>query len=791
MYQNYLKIALRNFFRNKVFSAINVLGLAFGMTASLLIFLWISDEWSIGRNYKNVSQIYRVMEREFTDGKVVADDDTPGVLADELKRQFPEVMYAAGFSWQEGHLLSLNDKSERFNGCFAGADWFQIYSVPLLAGTPKTALNAPQSLSISRKVAEHYFGTPAAALGKSLQFDNSQNYRITAVFEDLPATSADQYDFLLSWDVFFQREPWLKFWTNAGPQTRLMLREDANRSVVDAKLKWFLKGRNTDFSKTFHINLFLQPETEAYLYSNYKDGYLHGGRIDHVRLLAVVAGFLLLIAVINFMNLSTARAGRRAREVGVRKVVGAGRPSLVGQFMSEAILLTCLSMLLAIVMIVLLLPLFNNLTDKTLSLPIGEPYFWGILLGMLFFTGILSGSYPALFLSSLNPLKTLKGLLPVSQINSGAHLFRRALVVFQFVMSMLLIVGTVVVYQQLEFIRSKDLGYNRENLIIIASDGELPQNYDTFKAELLKTTGVQAVTHMYANPLGNGSTTEGITWPGKDPQAAISFNNTAAGYDFAETMKIKFVDGRDFSPEFASDSTNYLINEAAAKRIGYKNPVGQPLTMWDKPGKIVGLMQDFHFNSLHEQIRPLIIRFSPGHYGNILIRTQPGQTAGALASVERLYKKINPKFPFKYSFVDSDYERTYRSEDIVGRLATIFSGLAIFIACLGLFGLAAFTAEQRTKEIGVRKVLGASVAGIVALLSGDFLKLVCTAILIATPVSWFVMNKWLTSYAYKIEISWWVFVLAGLLSIGIALLTISFQSIKAALMNPVKSLKNE
>ncbi|CAG5069656.1 hypothetical protein DYBT9623_02392 [Dyadobacter sp. CECT 9623] len=791
MIRNYFKIALRNFLRNKAFSAINVLGLAFGMAASLLILLWISDEWSIGRGYANASRIYRVMEREFTDGKVVADDDTPGILADELKRQFPEVLYAAGLSWQEGHLLSLNEKSERFNGCFAGSDWFHIYSVPLLAGTPKTALSAPGSLSISRKVAEHYFGTPAAALGKSIQFDNSKNYQVTAVFENLPASSSDQYDFLLSWDQFIAREPWLKEWTNAGPKTRLMLREESDRSVVDAGLKWFLKGRNTDFGKTFHINLFLQPETEAYLYSNFKDGYLHGGRIDHVRLLAIVAGFLLLIAVINFMNLATARAGRRAREVGVRKVVGAGRPSLIGQFMGEAMLLTCLAMLLAILTIILVLPSFNQLTDKALVLPFEQPYFWVILVGMLLFTGILAGSYPALFLSALNPLKTLKGMLAVPRSNSGAHLFRRGLVVFQFVMSMLLIVGTTIVYQQLEFIRNKNLGYNRENLIILTSDGELPKNYQTFKQELLKTTGIQSVTNMFTNPVGNGNTTEGIKWPGKDPQAAISFNNTAAGYDFAETMKVKLIDGRDFSPEFASDSSNYLINEAAAKRIGYKNPVGQPLTMWDRPGKIVGLLQDFHFNSLHEPIRPLIIRLAPGPYGNILIRTEPGQTTQALASVERLYKKINPNFPFKYSFVDSDYEYVYKSENIVGMLSTIFSGLAIFIACLGLFGLAAFTAEQRIKEIGVRKVLGASVASIVALLSGDFLKLVCAAILIATPVSWFVMNEWLTTYAYKIEIGWWVFALAGVLSLGIALFTISFQSIKAALADPVKSLKSE
>ena len=791
MLKNHFKIAFRNLVRNKAFTAINILGLALGMASSLFIFLWTKDETSIGKNYENASRIYRIMEREFTDGKVVADDDTPGILADELKKEFPEVMYAAGFSWQEARLLRVGNKSERQNGCYAGADWFKVYSIPILAGKAETALKAPNSLAISRKLAVTYFGNVASALGKSIHFDNSNDYQITAVFENLPANAMDQYDFLLSWDIFLSRQPWARDWTNAGPKTRLMLRPDASPEQFDAKLKWFLKGRNTDFGKTFYINLFLQAEADAYLYSSFKDGYNDGGRIDHVKLLAIVAGFLLLIAIINFMNLSTARSRKRAREVGIRKVVGAGQRSLIRQFMSEAMLLAFIAMLLAVVTVLVLMPLFNQLTDKQLTLPLNQPYFWAVLAGLLILTGGLSGSYPALFLASLNPLKILKGVVSSSRLNSGAHLFRRGLVVFQFVMSMLLIVGTVVVYQQLQYIQKKNLGYDRENLINIQSDGDLPKNYEVFKQELLKMTGIQSVTHMYANPLGNGSTTEGVGWTGKDPQAAISFNNTAAGYDFARTMKMKLIDGRDFSPEFASDSTNYLINEAAAKRIGYKNPVGQPLTFWDRPGKIIGLIKDFHFNSLHEPIRPLIIRMADGHYGNILIRTQPGQTRQALASIEALYKKFNDKFPFKYTFVDSEYQNIYRSENVVGTLSTIFAGLAIFIACLGLFGLAAFTAEQRVKEIGVRKVLGASVAGIVALLSGDFLKLVVTAILIASPIAWFVMNEWLTGYAYKIEISWWIFALAGLLSLGIALLTISFQSIHAALMDPVKALKSE
>ncbi len=790
MIRNYFKIARRNLVRNKAFSAINIVGLALGMASSLLILLWIQDELSVGAHYENGPHLYRVMEREFTAGKVVADEDTPGILADELKKQFPEVVHAAGFTWSEGHVLAVGDKVIRQDGRYAGADWFRMYGIPLLAGTPATALNSPNSLAISRKLAETYFGSPQTALGKSIRFDTSTDYQVTAVFENLPANTPEKYEFLLNWSDLLKRNEWLKVWTNAGPKTRLQLRPDADVAQFEAKLNGFLKGRNTDFGPTFYISLFLQAETDAYLYSNFKNGYLDGGRIEYVRLLAIVALFLLLIAGINFMNLATARSAKRAREVGVRKVVGAERASLIGQFMGEALLLTTLALVLAIGLVTILLPVFNQLTDKQLALPLNRPEGWAILLGLLVVTGGLAGSYPALFLSSLNPVRILKGTL---RFGASAQLFRRGLVVFQFVLSMLMIVGTVVIYRQLQFIQTKNLGYDRENLINIPGEGELVKKYPTFKQELLRMPGIQAVTHTSLNPLGNGSTTEGVNWPGKDPNNTISFNQCSIGYDFAKVLKIKFLEGRDFSPRFGTDSTNYLINQAAAKRIGYQNPVGKPLTFWNQPGTIVGLIEDFHFNSLHAPITPLIIRLveTSNYSPNILVRTQPGQTEQALASIESLCRTLNPEFPFAYSFVDSEYQKLYKSETIVGTLATVFAGLAIFIACLGLFGLAAFTAEQRTKEIGVRKVLGASVTSIVSLLSTDFLKLVLLAILIASPIAWYAMNQWLQNFEYNIPLEWWMFALAGGLAVGIALLTVSFQSVKAALMNPVKSLRNE
>ncbi|WP_222930347.1 ABC transporter permease [Larkinella punicea] len=788
MIRNYVKISLRNLIRNQAFSAINIAGLALGMASSLLIFLWIQDELRIGTHYPNAAHLYRVMEHEITDGQIVTDDNTPGILADELKKQFPEVVYAAGFSGGEDHVLSVGDKVARQSGCFVGTDWLTMYSIPLVAGSVKTALNSPTSLVISKKLAEIYFGNAQAALGKSIRFDNRNDYQVTAVFENQPAHSPDQYDFLLNWEGYLKREPWLNKWDNYGPGTRLQLRADADPNRLNAKLKTFLKGRNKDIGPNFNIEMFLQPETEAFLYSNFKNGHRDGGRIDYVRLFIIVAVFVLFIACINFMNLATARSVKRAREVGVRKVVGAERSSLIGQFMGEAMLLTTLSLGLAVGLVMLVLPVFNQLTEKHLALPVDQPVFWAALVGLLIGTGGVAGSYPALFLSSLNPVRVLKGAL---RFGASAQLFRRGLVVFQFVLSMLLISGTVVIYQQLRYIQTKNLGYDRENLISIPSEGEIAQKFMLFKAELLQSPGIQAVSSMQTNPLYNGNTTESVSWTGKDPSAVISFNNTAVGYDFAKTLNVKFIRGRDFSPDFRTDSTNYLINEAAARRMGYKDPVGQPLTFWNKPGKIVGLIENFHFNSLHDPIKPLIIRLANRPFGNILIRTQPGQTKQALASIEALYQKLNPKFPFTYSFVDTEYEKLYRSETVVGTLSTLFAVLAIFIACLGLFGLAAFMAEQRTKEIGVRKVLGASVSSIVTLLSQDFLKLVLIAIVIASPLAWYAMNRWLQGFAYKIDIDWWVFALTGLLSVGIALLTVSFQSIKAALMNPVKSLRSE
>ena len=792
MLTNYVKIAWRNMVRNKAFSAINILGLALGMACSLLIFLWIQDELGVDNYHANGPQLYNVMQRQLYDGKIETGRFTPGVLADELKKQFPEIMYASGYNgWEAQLTFTVGDKINKETGHWAGADWFRMFSVPLLTGTPETALSSPTGMAISRKVADSYFGSPIAALGKSIRVDNKDDYQVTGVFENLPENSSDKYDFLMNWQDCIKRNPWMKEWGNNGPHTRVMLRPDANVANLDAKLKPFLRKYNKDIGKSFDAQLFLQAYPDAYLYSNFKNGQQDGGRIAYVRLFAVVAVFLLLIACINFMNLATARSVKRAREVGVRKVVGAMRSLLAGQFMGEALLFTVLALVIAVTLVFLLLPAFNTLTGKYIGLQFKQASFWLLLIGTTLVTGLFAGSYPALFLSSLEPVKVLKGSL---KFGSGAKLFRQGLVVFQFVLSMLLIVGTIVVYRQVNFIQTENLGYDRENLLYLPVEGELatPTKYRTFKDELLRMPGIQSVTSMQEAPTNIGNSTGGVTWTGKDPNVNIEFSQTSVGYDLMKTLKAKLVAGRDFSPDFSTDTSNYIINEAAAARIGYKSPVGQPITMWGKPGRIIGVVENFHFQSMHTPIAPLIIRLSTTPtFQNFMVRTKPGQTEQAIASLETLWKQQNPKFPFAYHFTDDEYQKLYKSESVVGSLANYFAFLAIFISCLGLFGLSAFMAEQRTKEIGVRKVLGASVPNIISLLSADFLKLVLIAIVIASPLAWYAMNQWLQGFAYKLDITWWIFALAGLLAIGIALLTVSFQSVKAALMNPVKSLRSE
>ncbi|GAB3916369.1 ABC transporter permease [Larkinella terrae] len=795
MLRNYFKIAFRNLVKNKTFSAVNMLGLALGLACSLMIMLWVQDERSVDGFHANKDQLYRIYMREYFSGKVQGVIWTPGPLAEELTKSIPEIQYATPYEWVSDQTFSVGTKVHKQATNSVGPDFFKMFSYKLLEGTAEAALKDRNGLAISRRMAELFFGSPEAAIGKPIRFDNRTDLRVTAVFENVPANSTLKFDCLRNWDAYVaDGNDWAKGWGSTDPLTFFMLRADRNGvpadpAKVEAKIQHLLDKFNRDEGKPFRTELAMQPFHDYYLNSNIKDAHMDGGRIEYVRLFSFVAVFILLIACINFMNLATARSAKRAKEVGVRKVVGAMRAVLIGQFVGEAMLLTICSVFLAVLFVGLLLPSFNTLTGKQIELPIYGFSFWGVLVGLTFLTGLLAGSYPAFFLSSMQPIRVLKGSW---KVDTQSTWFRQGLVVFQFSLSIILIVGMIIIYRQVEYVQTKNLGYDRENLVYFPVEGDLKKNYDVLKTELSQLPTVRQVSHMTASPASNGSGTEGISWAGSDPNDKVRFTPVGVGYDFVKTMNLKLVDGRDFSNAFPTDSTGFLINEAALKVMGFKHPIGQTITWGDKKGTIVGVLKDFHFQSLHTTIRPLIAYLREKRPdGNVLVRIKAGKTTEALAQLEAVCKKLNPDFPFTYQFTDQEYARQYQSEQVVSRLSNYFAFLAIFISCLGLFGLATFTAEQRTKEIGIRKVLGASVVSIVGLLSQKFLKPVAIAIVISSPVAWWAMNQWLQGFVYKTDIEWWIFALAGALAVLIALLTVSFQSIKAALMNPVKSLRSE
>jgi ABC-type antimicrobial peptide transport system permease subunit len=792
MFKNYFKTAWRNIIRGRGFSVINIMGLSLGLSCSLIIMLWVNDEKSVDTFHKNGKYLYQVYERNYFDGKITADYPTQGLLAEELKRRVPEIQYASGFEYAaapgSSNTFEAEEKIAKMTGMFAGVDFFKMFSYPLLQGNVAIALNEPNSIAISKHMAEYFFGNASNAVNKVIRFDNNEDLKITAVFDDVPSNSSQQFDFLRTWADFVKQNDWVHNWGNTDPQTFIQLRPDANAAKVQAKIKDFIYNFQQK-DKSFIAELALQPYSEKYLHSNFKDGYLDGGRIEYVDLFSIIAVFILLIACINFMNLATARSAKRAKEVGIRKVIGAMRSTLIAQFIGEAVMLTFVSIVIAIMLTSLALPAFDQLAGKQLSLPFAQPTFWVTILGLLLITGFVAGSYPALFLSSLKPVRVLKGSLKFSW---SASFFRKALVIFQFAMSVFLVIAMIVVYKQLKYIQTKNLGYDRDNLIYIPVEGDLVKNYELFKQEALSNTAITNVSKMRNSPTAIFHHTGSVSWPGKDPNLTVSFADGVVGYDFVKTMNLQMLAGRDFSKDYGSDSVGFLLNETAVNKIGFKDAVGKTMNWGSHDGKVIGVMKDFHFNSLHETIEPLIMRLDENWtWGTILVRIKAGKTKEAITSLQRICKQLNPKFPFTYQFSDLEYAKLYQSEAVVSKLANIFAFLAIFISCLGLFGLATFTAEQRTKEIGVRKVLGASSSSIVKLLSVNFLKPVILAFLIAFPVAWYVMHKWLQNYAYKIDMNWLMFVFAGLLTISIALITVSYQSIKAAIMNPVKSLRTE
>lgn len=788
MFKNYFKITLRSLWKNKGFSSINIIGLSLGMTCSLLILLWVRDEYSVDAFHANGDRLYNVYARYIINGKISAGYSTPGLLADELKRNIPEIQYASGFEWTVPNTFAAGDKILKEDASHAGSDFFSMFSYPLLAGNPQKALASPLSMAISRKMAIDFFGSPEGAIGKTIRYENQKDFTVSAVFEDLPHNVSSRFDCLMNWNAFMLENDWLKQWGNDGPSTYIMIRPGSNMAHVQKLVTHFMEAYIKS-GPYYREELGLQRFSDKYLNSSFVDGYPNGGRIEYIHLFSLIALFILLIACINFMNLSTARSTKRAREIGVRKVIGAARSLLIRQFIGESVLLACLAALLAFVLISLAIPYFNELTSKNIQLPYNNWESWCLLLGLAVITGIFSGSYPALFLSAFNPIRVLKGIFTPG---NGSLRFRKGLVIFQFVLSIILIISTLFISRQIRYVQTKSLGYDRENLLYIPLDGDLAVKYDVFKNAALNLPGIGEVSEMSESPTDMGNNSRDLDWEGKDPNTVPNITEAAVGYDFIKTMKLQLLLGREFSKAFPADSNNYIINEAALAEIGYKDPIGKYLSFWRRKGTIIGVVKNFHFQSLHQTINPLLLRIATfDNYGIALVRTLPGQTKKALESLEKLCKSLNPKFPFTYQFYDEEYAKLYKSDQITGRLSVLFAILAIFISCLGLLGLSMFSAEQRTREIGIRKVLGAGATSLFTLLSGEFLVLVGLAFIIAAPIGWWAMHQWLQQFAYQMDFSWWIFAASGALALLIALATVAVQSIRTMNINPLRSLRSE
>jgi len=802
MIKNYFKIAWRNALRNKTQSFINVFGLALGVTCYLLISLWVEDEKAKDNFHQNGAQLYTVYLSTTADGKTEgtyaspykAVDHRVSMLLEDVKEAIPEIenlsFYATGYELPWGHpeTFQVGEKKVKLSGSRASKDFFRLFSYPLIEGNSKTALREMSGIAISRKMAEIFFGSPKNAMGKSIRYENQRDFVINAVFENVSNNSSLQFDFLFNWES----QTRLLEWASTNVFTYIQLARNTDIKQVQAKLEHFLIARlEPKDGVEYHIGL--QNFKDQYLYNHFINGKPTNGRIEYVSIFNGVAIFILLIACINFMNLATARSVKRAKEVGLRKVIGSNRSHLIGQFFGESLLYSLAAACLTLLFILVSLHAFNLLTGKHLDLPFLQLSFWGKLVSVSFITGIVSGSYPALYLSSLRPVQILKGIM---QSKKGTIFFRKASTTFQFVLSSLLIMATLVIARQMNYVQHSDLGYNRENLVYIRIEGDLSkyEKYKLFKEEAAQSPGIELVDRSTEAPHEMAfEVSDPIKWQGKTPNVAVPFKPASVGFDFVKLMKLNLVAGRDFSNTIATDSADaFLVNEEAIKQMGLKDPIGKWVSAWDKKGHIIGILRDFHTQSLRDPIRPIILDVKEYEYfGFIIVRTKAGQTREALNGLAKLYEEINPNYPFVYQFVDQEYENLYKNELTITKLSITFSILSIIISCLGLLGLVIFSVEQRVKEIGIRKVLGAGVGEIVQLLSVDFIKLICLALMLAIPIGYLLMEKWLASFAYRISLQWWVFALTGGLILLLAQLTISFQAIKAALANPVSSIHEE
>jgi ABC-type antimicrobial peptide transport system permease subunit len=784
MLRNYLKTSVRNLLRHKSYSLINVFGLSVGLATTLFIFLWMVDELRYDQFHTD-KNIYRVLANyPYTDGSIETGWATPVLLAPTMQTELPEVAQAMHMRWPGDMLVKHGDKSLAEHGVFADAAIFSVFSFPILQGDARQPLPGEKSIAISQSLATKFFGDKDP-IGQVFQVDEKYEFAVTAVFADIPKASSLTFDYVLPFDVWLKDNEWAKHWGNGSQQTFVTLKPGTDIEAFNKKVEGFVVNR----CEGCLAHPFVFPYDKMHLYGEFKDGKQSGGLIDYIYTLGLVALIILAIACINFMNLATARAATRSREVGVRKVIGAQRTGLVTQFITESLLLSGVAMLLALAIVQLLLPVFNLIIGKNIHLQLNDPTLQLGVFGLTLFSGLLAGSYPALFLSAFKPAAVLKGQVH-SHLTGGG--LRRSLVVVQFIASIVLIIGSLVVYRQIRFIAQQHLGFDRSNIVVLGQRGGVSKNQKSFKAELLQSPSIRQVSVAGENPFNIDSNTTDPAWPGKPTDATIAFRVISCDEDFIPTFSMAFAAGRNFHGDWNIDSVHYIVNEKAVRAMGLtpETALGSEFTMWNGKGKIIGVVKDFNNQHLRKGIDPLVFVYNPDNTWRIFVKIT-GDPKIALAHIAAVQHKFDPDYPFDYQFLDKGYEELYRTETMISQLALSFTVIAVVVSCLGLFGLAAFTAERRMKEMGVRKVLGASVLNLIVLLCSDFARLVTIALFVAFPAAWYLSQQYLAGYAFHAELTVWVFILPAVGVLILTLLTVGYQSARAAAANPVDSLRSE
>jgi len=794
MFRNYIKIAWRNLVKNKVYSFINIVGLATGMAVALLIGLWIWDELSFDTGHSNYEHIAKIRQNISVNGEVQTGKEVPYALEAELRNEYGRYFkYIVLSSNRANRVLAYGDKNLLKGGVYLGPEAPEMFTLNMLKGT-RAGLRDPHAILLAESVAKAFFGD-IDPVNKVMKIDNRFEVKVTGVYKDLPDNSTlANVKFIAPFDLLASNEKWISAardsWKTNSVQAYVQLADGVDMKAVSAIIKDIRLKKVSATEARYKPELFLEPMSKWHLYQEYRNGVNAGGRILYVWMFGIIGLFVLLLACINFMNLSTARSEKRAKETGIRKTMGSSRGQLIAQFFCESVLLALFAFVCSLLLVQLTLPFFNSLADKKLIVLWSDPLFW--LAGIMFSiaTGLVAGSYPALYLSSFQPVKVLKGTFKASRF---AAVPRKALVVLQFTVSVTLIICTVVVWRQVQFAKDRPIGYSTNGLITVPlTNSDMHPHFEVVKNELLKNRVIVSMAGSQAPATDTWGTEGAFTWKGKDPDLMVDFPTTGVSVDYGKTVGWQFSTGRDFSTEHAMDSSSLILNESAVTYMGLKDPVGESIKWGEKFYTVIGVIKDVITESPYEAVRPSLFWLNNGPANFIFLKINPANSAGhALREIENVFKEFNPAAPFNYSFADEDYARKFNNEVRAGRLASFFAVLAVFIACLGLWGLASYTAEQRTKEIGVRKVLGASVYSLWQLLSKEFVALVIISLFIATPLAYYFMSNWLQNYQYRSGMPWWIFALAAFGALTITLCTVSFQAIRAAHANPVKSLRTE